>query len=145
MQWGAGLGESPPGLAQPMDVPSVNQTQVCATSHGSVPFTQLHPQQLPSPSGGPYWSRGSSFGGAEATCLQELLPNRPPLYAGRKRSTALRGIGEISAPWGWASPRPASSAAARSIGGPVGGRERGWARPPAAGGRSTCSGKLPLS
>ncbi len=28
LQCGDGLGESPPGLAQPIEVPSVNQTQV---------------------------------------------------------------------------------------------------------------------
>ena len=106
VQWGLGLGEVPLGLAHPIEVPSVNHVHVCATSQGSVPLTQLHPQHEPFPSGGPYWLRGKLFGGADPARPPEArgpphdaFPKRPPAYPGRYRSTALRGIGEISEPW----------------------------------------------
>jgi hypothetical protein len=122
VQCGLGLGEVPLGLAQPIEVPSVNHTQVCATSHGCVPLTQLHPQHEPLPLGGPYWPRGKLFGGAfparppePSGPPQEAFPKCPPAYPGRKRSTAFRGMGEISAPCEETRPRPARSRDGRSM------------------------------
>ena len=105
-----GFEALPSHVAQPMLQPSLNQTQVCATSHGDVPFTQAQLQHV-------CCVLLSCRGPPAAGCAQLALcgsvpgPHAAPRHGQSVRSTAFREIGEMRLECAAHSSRPTAAAA----------------------------------